>query len=297
MDLCGCGVRVYEYTDYTKNQIVKECIQRYTKRGKSCNFYQTIQFAPPPVFEIPIHLDKLHISEDVKKFRELLDSNTLDRNMIIWYVLNKDVGIYVEDAKKKINEIDKILIGKLRGMLLVMKNAYHFSFSIVHELFDFLKRYVGVSEDELGHSMSGMLSGDGVQMITQFYQKMHEIADYLENVGFEYVPPVFGGIYNAPKQIDSKSLIEKRGIQLPPLILEDGIDNDLFESDEEDNKNREESEEEESDCDEEELDVKKDYSDMDSGEEETDSGEEETDSEDSVNKKLIKKLSKGLKRT
>jgi hypothetical protein len=251
-------------------------------------------FAPPPVFEVPLRFNNLYISEDAKRFREILDSSTLDRNLIIWYILNRDVAMFIEDAKKKINYIDNMLIGQFKRMLLVMKSMYHSSFSIIYELFDFLKKYVGVSEEELGVSIKGMMGRDGVRMITEFYGKMVAIGNHLEKVGFEYVPPVFGGVYNAPKvSTESQTLIQKRGLQLPPLILEDGADNDLFESDNEDACSEESDEESSSESDSDGSNEPSEFGDERESDSDSDSDSDGSDTD--VNKKLIKKLATGFK--
>lgn len=232
--MCSCGVRPFEYTDHVRNVLVYECSQKFKKNAKSCTFQEVLELGPKPVFEVSVSLDSMYISEDAKKFKQLLESNTLDRNMIIWYMLNKDVGQYVTEASQKIKEIDKVLLQKFRGFLLSMKTIYHSSFSIIYEIIDYLKRYVGVPETELGELMKDISSKNGTSRIVSFYEQLTKLLRHIEHNGFEYVPPVFGGVYNAKQKEPPPSIIERRGYELPPLILEDGADNDMFESDEED---------------------------------------------------------------
>lgn len=317
---CHCGKRVFEYMNHMDNVIVRECSETgyvYSKgkdgkvtfirgRARPCSFREIERIGgegvviPQRTIQRTI-VASVKVSEDEKNLQQLLDSSTLDRNLLIWYILNKDLAEYAGEVARKIRTIDLQVLGQLRGLLLVLRN--YPKFSLVYEIIGLLKKYTLVDESDLGYILAGMNHREkGVEYSIKFYRWVTDICEDLEKNGFDYVKPVFGGVYNAKHVPTKPSEVIKTGFQYStPLVLEDGAD--LFESDEEDRKDDRKDSDSESDSMSRTTDSESD-SDSDSiGSHQGTSDEEdsameddgEDDGEDRNMKKLLKKLNNSKK--
>lgn len=298
---CECGKKVFEYMDHTLNALVYKCAETgylYSKgkdgkvvfikgRAKPCEFYKEVKLGESLVHVKSMEIDK-NITEDCKRIQELLASNTLDRNLLVWYVINRNVEEYVSDISNKVREIDLHILKKLRRYLIVLKK--YPKFSLVYEIIDLIKRYTNVTEDELSNIMKGMMDKkNGVQSIINFYNWVTNICNHIEKNGFEFVEPVFGGVFNAPMNKQPvEPTISKKGFQYSnDLTIESDEEGDnLFESDEEDIKSEEDSNEEE------EMDISGSDSELDENNSESGSEEEEEEEEIEMEFETIKKLKK-----